>query len=306
MRHYSILLNEGFTFLKKSNYLTSDSIFVLKDYEYKPAFSNITHGVHTKVPVLEGFENIKYFERASEYYKRLIISPKCSTGSKSLDTLLGGGIETSAITEFYGEYSSGKSQICMTLSVTCQSKREEGGLDGGVIYIDTEGTFRPDRVSEIANARGFDPKVVLDGIFYVRAIDVSSLEEALASSIKFIKDQKVKLIVVDSLIAPFRAEFLGRENLQERQQRLNAVLYKLKIISEVYELAVVVTNQVSSNPNPFLDERIRAAGGNVMAHATTHRIFLYRRGEKRFARLVDSPNLPQYETEFYVTAGGVE
>ncbi len=277
------------------------------DYDYMFMLGDSAYNVHTRA--YEAFKDskaIEYFERASDYYKKLVTAPKCSTGSRRLDNLLKGGIEISAITEFYGEYSSGKSQICMTLSVMCQRKKEEGGLGGGIIYIDTEGTFRPDRVSEIANFRGFDPRKVLDGIFYARVTDVESLEESIEGSLKLIEDQKIKLIIVDSIIAPFRAEFLGREVLQERQQRLNSALYKLKAISEIYELAVVVTNQVLSSPNPFFQERLRAAGGNVMAHATTHRVFLYRQGQKRFARIVDSPSIPQSETEFSVGAGGVE
>jgi len=275
--------------------------------DYSLIFSDNNYSIQRRTYEIQKiFQNKKYFERASDYYKKLVTAPRCSTGSKRLDNLLRGGIETSAITEFYGEYSSGKSQICMTLSVMCQRKKEEGGLEGGIIYIDTEGTFRPDRVSEIASFRGLDPRTVLDGIFYTRIADVESLEGAIESSLKLVEDQKIKLVVVDSLIAPFRAEFLGRESLQERQQRLNRVLYKLKTISEAYDLAVVVTNQVSSNPNPFVGERLRATGGNVMAHATTHRIFLYRQGQKRFAKIVDSPSMPQSETEFSVGPGGVE
>ncbi|MDP8023668.1 MAG: DNA repair and recombination protein RadA [Nitrososphaeria archaeon] len=275
--------------------------------DYSLIFSDNNYSIQIRTYEIQKiFQNKKYFERASDYYKKLVTAPRCSTGSKRLDNLLRGGIETSAITEFYGEYSSGKSQICMTLSVMCQRKKEEGGLEGGVIYIDTEGTFRPDRVSEIASFRGLDPRTVLDGIFYTRIADVESLEGAIESSLKLVEDQKIKLVVIDSLIAPFRAEFLGRESLQERQQRLNRVLYKLKTISEAYDLAVVVTNQVSSNPNPFVGERLRATGGNVMAHATTHRIFLYRQGQKRFAKIVDSPSMPQSETEFSVGPSGVE
>src|SRR3712207_5173013 len=81
---------------------------------------------------------------------------RCSTGAKSLDELLLGGIETQAITEFYGEFGSGKSQICHTLCVTAQLPVEQGGLGGGAILIDTEGTFRPERVDQIARARGID------------------------------------------------------------------------------------------------------------------------------------------------------
>jgi len=307
MKEELALSDEYSSILEKLDRLSLKALLTLTDYDYRLMFGDRAYEIQARVyEALKRSGTVKYFERASEYYKRLITAPKCSTGSKSLDSLLRGGIETFSITEFYGEYSTGKSQICMTLSVICQSKKEDGGLGGDVIYIDTEGTFRPDRVSEIARSRGFDPRSVLDGIFYARVIDVRNLEETINGSLKPIEDQKVKLIVVDSLIAPFRAEFLGRENLQERQQRLNRVLYKLKAISEAYELAVVVTNQVSSNPNPFVEERTRATGGNIMAHATTHRVFLYRRGEKRFARLVDSPNIPQSEAEFSVGPGGVE
>lgn len=298
-------LDERSAFMLYDQSLNGKLAFEERDYNLTSGYvANEIQTVGREFSEIYG--KINRFERASEYYKKLVTAPKCSTGSDRLDNLLKGGIETSAITEFYGEYSSGKSQICMTLSVMCQAKKEEGGLEGGVLYIDTEGTFRPDRVSEIASFRGFDPRTALDGIFYARVMDVKSLEESITASLNLIEEKSIRLLIVDSLIAPFRAEFFGRENLQERQQRLNAVLYKLKAISEAYGLAVVVTNQVSSNPNPFAGERLRAAGGNIMAHATTHRIFLYRQGQKRFAKVVDSPNIPQSEAEFSIGRGGVE
>ena len=245
------------------------------------------------------------FVQASEVYRLQSKALRCSTGSRGLDKVLGGGVEQGSITEFYGEASTGKTQVCVTLSVLCQLKAEEGGFGGKVAYIDSEGTFRADRVSEIASARGLDRSEVLDNIFYSRAVGYQSLEESVLQLPHLLSRENVRLIVIDSIVSPFRAEFLGRESLQERQQRLGLLLFKLKEISEAYGSAVVITNQVTSSPNPFALERLRPAGGNVLAHSVTHRVFLYKKGDRRFAKLVDSPSLPQAEAEFFIGEAGV-
>ncbi len=244
-------------------------------------------------------------ERASSIYRRSARLPRCSTGSRSLDSLLGGGLEPSSVTEFFGEFSTGKSQLSMTASVMCQLREEDGGLDGGAIYIDSEGTFRPERVSEIAEARGLSPRGALERIMYARVSGAEELEAAVKEVPRIIRDHGIKLVVVDSIIAPYRAEFIGREALQERQQRLLRLLHELKETAEEHRLPVIVTNHVVSIPNPFLEERLMAAGGNAVAHSTTHRVMLYRKGERRFARIVDSPSLPPREVEFRIERGGV-
>ena len=226
--------------------------------------------------------DLKYFEEdfvsASEIYKRRKSIERITTGSKNLDDLLAGGIETQAVTEFYGEFGSGKTQICHTLCVTAQSPLDQGGLGTKVIYVDTENTFRPERVAEIAHARSLDPQTILDGIIVAKAFNSSHQELIVGELGEQVRNWGVKLVVVDSAVAHYRAEFLGRGTLSERQQRLNRFMHSLVRTAEVYNLAVVVTNQVQSSPDTFFGDPTRATGGHVVAHTSTYRIYVRKSG----------------------------
>src|ERR671918_1401684 len=231
---------------------------------------------------------------------------RCSTGSIALDDLLLGGIETQAVTEFYGEFGSGKSQICHTLCATARQPIAVGGLDGGVIYIDTEGTFRPERVEQIARARGFDPSQILKSVAVCKIYNSSHLELIIKDLGKYINDFKAKLVVIDSIISLHRAEFAGRGTLADRQQRLNNMLHKLVRLTEIYNIAIVITNQVQSSPDTFFGDPTKAAGGNVLGHASTYRIYLRKSGENRIAKMMDSPYHPYSDTRFTVTEKGAD
>ena len=247
------------------------------------------------------------FITAEELWERRQNMLKCSTGSTNLDKLLGGGIETQAMTEFIGEYGVGKTQICLMLCVMAQLPAEKKGLDGNVVYIDTEGTFIPERVFQIAESLGLDPHETLGNIFLARAYNSSHQELLTEHLFKFCPENKVKLVVVDSMIGHFRGEYVGRENLSERQQKLNSQLHKLMRLTEAYNLAVVITNQVQANPTAFFGDPNRPAGGNVMAHASTHRVYLRKGGKgTRIATVIDSPYLPEEKTRFKITEKGVE
>ncbi len=247
------------------------------------------------------------FITAEELWKKRQNMLKCTTGSKSLDELLGGGIETQAMTEFIGEYGVGKTQICLMLSVMAQLPLEKGGLNGNVVYIDTEGTFIPERIFEIANALGLDPHETLGNIFLARAFNSSHQCLLTHHLFKFCPENNIKLVIVDSMIGHFRGEYVGRENLSERQQKLNSLLHKLLRLTEAFNLPVVVTNQVQANPAQFFGDPNRPAGGHVMAHACTHRVYL-RKGSKgtRLAKVIDSPYLPENSTRFKITEKGIE
>jgi DNA repair protein RadA len=229
---------------------------------------------------------------------------RITTGSKNLDDLLFGGIETQAITEFYGEYGSGKSQICHTLCVTMQLPSEKGGLGGTAIYIDTEGTFRPERIYQIAEENGLDPNEVVNYVIVSKVYNTSHLELVIRNLGKYIDKYKTKLVVVDSIISHFRAEFIGRGTLAERQQRLNALMHRLLRLTEIYNIAVVVTNQVQSRPDTFFGDPIKPAGGNILAHICTYRIYL-RKGKNRRAVIVDSPFHPYSEARFQISDAGI-
>jgi DNA repair protein RadA len=242
-------------------------------------------------------------ESALEKRKALM---RCSTGSNALDELLLGGIETQAVTEFYGEFGSGKSQICHTLSAIATQPAETGGLNGGVIYIDTEGTFRPERLNQIARARDLEPSHVLKNVAVCKVYNSSHLELIIKDLGKYISDFNAKLVIIDSIISLHRAEFAGRGTLADRQQRLNNLLHKVIRLAEIFNIAVVITNQVQSSPDTFFGDPTKAAGGNVLGHASTYRIYLRKSGENRTAKMIDSPYHPYSDTKFTLNEKGTD
>jgi DNA repair protein RadA len=231
---------------------------------------------------------------------------RCSTGSKSLDELLLGGVETQAVTEFYGEFGSGKSQICHTLCAMAKQPINDGGLDGGVIYIDTEGTFRPERLQQIAESRGFIPQEVLKNVTVCKVYNSSHLELIVKDIGRYINEFKPRLVIIDSIISLHRAEFSGRGTLADRQQRLNSILHKLVRVAEIFNVAIVITNQVQTSPDSFIGDPTKAAGGNVIGHTSTYRIYLRKSGENRIAKIIDSPYHPYSDIRFTVNERGID
>ena len=293
--------------LKSAGFTTIEAIAVTPPSEIA-AKSGL--GINTVLKIQESARRMisADFKTAQEVYEVRQNMRRCTTGCKSLDEILGGGIETQAITEFIGEYGSGKTQICMMLSVTAQLPYERGGLEGKVAFIDTEGTFMPERIYQIASGLGLDPKETANNIFVARAYNSSHQCLLIDRLFTLCPEHSVKLVVVDSMISHFRGEYIGRETLSERQQKLNQYLHKLLRLAEAYNLAVVITNQVQANPATFFPgaDPNRPAGGNVMAHACTHRVYL-RRGSKgtRIAKIIDSPYLPEREARFMITEKGI-
>jgi DNA repair protein RadA len=231
---------------------------------------------------------------------------RCSTGSKALDELLLGGIETQAVTEFYGEFGSGKSQICHTLCAMARQPIESGGLDSGVIYIDTEGTFRPERLEQIARARGLGHAHILKSVAVCKVYNSSHLELIVKDLGKYVNDFNAKLVIIDGIISLHRAEFAGRGTLADRQQRLNSMLHKAIRLAEIFNIAVVITNQVQAAPDTFFGDPTKAAGGNVVAHSSTYRIYLRKSGENRLAKMMDSPYHPYSDTRFTINEKGAD
>jgi len=247
------------------------------------------------------------FKTALELKKERLNTRKITTGSQALDGLLGGGIETRTMTEFFGEFGSGKTQICHQLSVNVQLPYEKGGLNGKAVYIDTEGTFRWERIENMAKALNLDPDVAESNIYYMRAIN-SDHQIAIVDDLQELinKDPSIKLVIVDSVTSHFRAEYPGRENLAARQQKLNKHLHQLVRLAEMHNLAVVVTNQVMARPDMFYGDPTQAVGGHTLYHVPGIRVQLRKsRGNKRIARIVDAPHLPEGEVVFAITEEGV-
>jgi len=248
------------------------------------------------------------FVHADELIKLRKNVLRLSTGSKTIDELLGGGLETQTITEFYGEYSSGKSQLCHQLCLNVQLSPERGGLGGGALYIDTENTFRTERIVQMARPLGLNPEEVVKNIIFAEAYTSDHQMFLLDNADKVIKENNIRLIVVDSLTSHFRSEYLGREMLAERQQKLNKHMHKLIRLARAFNAVAVVTNQVMSKPDVFFGDGVHPVGGHIVAHTSHTRVFLRKsaRGVVRIARLVSSPYLPEGEGIFKITENGIE
>jgi DNA repair protein RadA len=248
------------------------------------------------------------FIRVDELVEKRQNVLRLTTGSKKIDALLGRGIETQSITEFYGEYGSGKSQIAHQLCVNVQLPLEKGGLCGGALYIDTENTFRTERIAPMAQHIGLNPEEAFKRIILAEAYTSDHQMFLLENADKIIKENNIRLIVVDSLTAHFRSEYIGRESLAERQQKLNQHMHKLIRLARAFNAVALVTNQVMASPDAFFEEAVRPIGGHIVAHTSHTRIFLRKakRGPIRIARLVSSPYLPEGECLFKITENGIE
>ncbi|TEB39377.1 hypothetical protein FA13DRAFT_1751484 [Coprinellus micaceus] len=233
-----------------------------------------------------------------------------STGSKMVDGILGGGIMSQSITEVYGEYRTGKTQLAHTMSVVAQLPPEYGGAPGKVAYIDTEGTFRPDRIRSIADRFGVDGTMALENILYARAFNSEHQMELINEcSARFAEDKDFRLLIVDSIMALFRVDYSGRGELSERQQKLAQMLSKLSKMSEEFNIAILMTNQVQSDPGATMTfvagGALKPIGGHILSHASATRIFLRKgRAEERVAKLVDSPDKPESEASYKLDEGG--
>ena len=255
--------------------------------------------------LVEGGLIQKDFVSASELYKKRQSIGKITTGTECLDTLFEGGVETQALTEVYGEFGCGKTQFCHTMCVQVQKSKEEGGLEGGVLYMDSENTFRPERIVSIAKANGLDPEKVLDNIIVARAYNSSHQMLILEEASSMINENNIKLIISDSAVGLFRSEYLGRGTLAARQQKLNRFVHLLVRLAETYNIASNMTNQVMSSPDQFFGDPTKPIGGNVVAHTSTYRIYFKKSGKKRIARMVDSPHHPEQEVIFALAEEGV-
>ncbi|HEX7628540.1 MAG TPA: DNA repair and recombination protein RadA [Candidatus Methanoperedens sp.] len=258
------------------------------------------------------------FETGDLVLERRKLVGKLSFGTKAFDDLMGGGVESQAITEFYGEFGSGKTQVGHQMAVNVQLPKEEGGLEGSVIIIDTENTFRPERITQMVmglsakHGKEYDPEEFLKNIHVAKAYNsnhqILLVDTASDLALKLRDtDMPVRLLIVDSLTAHFRAEYVGRGTLADRQQKLNKHMHDLMKFASLYNSAIIVTNQVMSKPDAFFGDPTKPIGGHIVGHTATFRLYLRKsKGEKRIARLVDSPNLPEGEAIFSVTTEGLK
>ena len=247
------------------------------------------------------------FKSAADVLEKRKDVGRITTSSAALDALLGGGLETQAITEAFGAFASGKTQLGLQLCVNVQLPKEKGGLNGKCVFIDTESTFRPERVMQIAEAKGLDPKKVLKNIFVAKAYN-SDHQVVLAEKAKdLVKEQNVRLIIVDSMTSHFRSDYSGRGELAPRQQKLNRHLHFLQKLADTHNIAIYITNQVMANPGMMFGDPTTPVGGNIIGHASGFRLYMRKSKQtKRIARLIDSISLPEGEAVFNVTEKGIE
>lgn len=248
------------------------------------------------------------FIRADELLKMRQSVLRLTTGSKAMDELLDGGLETQTITEFYGEYGSGKSQLCHQMCVNVQLPPERGGLNGGALYIDTENTFRTERIVQMSQHLALNLEEVVKNIIFAEAFTSDHQMFLLENADEIIKENNIRLIIVDSLTSHFRSEYLGREVLAERQQKLNKHMHRLIRLARAFNAVAVVTNQVMAKPDVFFGDAVHPIGGHIVAHTSHTRMYLRKsaRGPTRIARLVSSPYLPEGERVFKITENGIE
>ncbi|KYQ90974.1 putative DNA repair protein [Tieghemostelium lacteum] len=249
------------------------------------------------------------FTSATEFNKQRSQFLQITTGSKELDSLLDGGIETGSITELFGEFRTGKTQICHTLCVTCQLPANQSGGEGRALYIDTEGTFRPERLLAIAEKYGLNGEHVLDNVSYARAYNSDHQMQLLIQASAMMAECRYALLVVDSATALYRTDYSGRGELSDRQRHLARFLRTLQRLADEFGIAVVITNQVVAqvdggglfNPDPK-----KPIGGHIMAHASTTRLSLRKgKDEMRICKIYDSPSLPESEKPFGIYSDGI-
>ena len=247
------------------------------------------------------------FMTGKQLHERQSKRLRLKTGSSKLDWILGGGIETEITTEFVGEFGSGKSQIAHTAAVLAQLPLEEGGLDGMVAVIDTEGTFDSRRIIEIAEARGLDPEKTLDNIHIAVAFNTPHQIILIEGLHELCTENNIKLIIIDSMMGHMRSEYVGRGMLGARQDQLKTALQKLMKTAQVNKVAVIFTNQVMDKPDIMYGNPVKPIGGHIMAHASTVRVMLTKgKGPRRYAEIIDASYLPPEKVPFRITTAGIE
>ncbi|MBK5112000.1 MAG: DNA repair and recombination protein RadA [Candidatus Heimdallarchaeota archaeon] len=298
--------SELFDKLEAAGFSTIESISWLTPEELAEKIE--IDSVTAKTIIAEAVANVEQKPiSAADLLKKEEKRLKITTGSKELDTLLGGGIYTGEITEISGEFATGKTQLCFQLSINVQLPPEEGGLGGGVYYIDTEGTFSSTRIVQMAQNKGLDPKKFLSNIAVTRTYNSDHLTFLIMNAEQLLKERNVKLFIIDSIASHFRAEYVGEDRLVSRQQAVMRLAETMKQLIEKLGIAVVVTNQVIATfDDNLFDKSPHPALGFAWAHRPHQRILLRKgRDQARIARMYDSSRLPDRECVFFVTEKGI-
>ena len=293
------LKEAGFSSLESLSYTARKNLTTIKGFSEAK--------IDKIIKIVDEILNYKIQPSTVALQKRKKLT-RITSGSKELDTLLGGGFESDSITELFGEFRTGKTQICHTLCVTCQLPKSDGGGEGKAIYIDTEGTFRPEKLALIAERFGLDPKETIENVYYARAYNSDHQQRLLVQVCALMCEQKFSLLIVDSATALYRTDYTGRAELSNRQISLGRFLRNLQKIADEHKIVVVITNQVVAtvDGNAFGGNDKKPIGGHIMAHACQTRLYL-KKGLKqnRICKIYDSPSLPEAEASYSITDRGI-
>jgi DNA repair protein RAD51 len=293
--------------LKEAGYTTLESVFMeikKKILEIKGVSEQKYDKIIKEVQRLLPQYNI--FAKSKEMLMKRQNLIYLTTGSENLDALLGGGIESGNITELFGEFRTGKTQICHTLCVTCQLDLKRKGGCGKAMYIDTEGTFRPEKLIPIAKRYNMDPADVIDNVYFARAYNHEHQLKLLSQAAYLMSTTKFALLIVDSATALYRTDFQGRGELSARQMHLAKFLRSLQKLCDEFGIAVVFTNQVVATVDGMPGCDKKPIGGHIVAHASQTRLYL-RKGAKdnRICKVYDSPILPEGEATYTIGNEGI-
>jgi len=229
---------------------------------------------------------------------------RLQTKCKEVDDLFGGGLIPECVYEVYGEFGCGKTQFCLSLAAEVLAKNQ------AVIWIDCEDTFRPNRLTEILFARELITEDALNDKLNLIKYFYTPNSEQLMGTVDSLSDTMLKikprLVILDGAIGQFREEYLGRGTLAERQNQLARLMTHIKNISFYFRCTVIFTNQVQSDPAIMFGDPIKPIGGNIVAHASTYRVYFKKSGKKRIARMVDSPEHEQKDASYSLTTKGIE
>ena len=246
------------------------------------------------------------FKSGLEVEKEMESKARLKTGIEKMDDALFGGIEVGSLVEIYGPARGGKTQVSAHLAARAQLPRDQGGLEGRVLWLDTESSFKPYTIRANALRWGLDPDISLGNVGRAEIFLSDQIQEIFESIPQLCAEQDYVLVVVDSFTGLFRAEYTGLESLRIRQQEMNALLNQMRRTAKATDAVFVYTNQVMSKISAYGGYDNAPIGGHILSHASDYRFYTRRTKEdKRKIQLIDNAGLPEFNVELVLGWGGM-
>ncbi len=287
-------------------FITTAELLAVQNPDELNARTNIGPGkavsiVRAARKVIGKFE----FRSGLEVERELELKPRLSTGVSKLDKHLWGGIELGSIVELFGKARAGKTQWCAMLAIMVQLPLKDGGLEGRVLWLDTERAFKPWIIRAMAYRRGLDPEVALGNIGHATIIDSSQIQERFENIPNLLARENYKLVIIDSFTGLFRSEYTGLDSLRIRQQKMNKLLSLMRRTAAATEAIFVYTNQVMSKISQFSSSLNAPSGGHILSHASDYRFNLkVGKDDQRKIALQDNAGVPEFELTLKLGWGG--